>query len=204
MEPRFGGVAAALRGFRPPCFPTLFETCASVLPFQQLSLDAGTAIVGRLVERFGPSLTLPHQSRFAFPPAEAIADASPEALRAVGLSRAKGASLQALARLTLDGTLEVERLRALPTAAALETLRALPGIGPWSASLILLRGLRRMDVFPEGDVGAARNLTALLGLPNLLTPAETSAFAARFGDRRGYLYFLCLGGQLLSRGLVRQ
>jgi DNA-3-methyladenine glycosylase II len=204
MEPRFAAVAAALRGFRPPCFPTLFETCASVLPFQQLSLDAGTAIVGRLVERFGPSLTLLDQSWFAFPPAEAIADASPEVLRAVGLSRAKGASLQALARLTLDGTLEVERLRALPTAAALETLRALPGIGPWSASLILLRGLRRMDVFPEGDVGAARNLTALLGLPNVLTPAETSAFAARFGDRRGYLYFLCLGGQLLSRRLMQK
>jgi DNA-3-methyladenine glycosylase II len=100
--------------------------------------------------------------------------------------------------------LEVERLQALPTAAALEALRALPGIGPWSASLILLRGLRRMDVFPEGDVGAARNLTALLGLPNVLTPAETSAFAARFGDRRGYLYFLCLGGQLLSRRLMQK
>jgi DNA-3-methyladenine glycosylase II len=57
MDPRFGVVGAALRGFRPPCFPTLFETCASVLPFQQFSLDAGTAIVGPLVGRFGSSLT---------------------------------------------------------------------------------------------------------------------------------------------------
>ena len=202
VEPRFAPVAIALRGFRPPCFPTLFETCAAVLPFQQLSLDAGTAIVGRLVELFGPSLTLLDRSWFAFPPPEVIVAVSPEELRAVGLSRAKTASLQTLARLTLDGTLQAERLRALPTAAALEALRALPGIGPWSAGLILLRGLRRMDVFPEGDVGAARNLTALLKLPIPLTPAEASAFAARFGDRRGYLYFLCLGGQLLSRGLI--
>ena len=204
VEPRLAPVANALRGFRPPCFPTLFETCAAVLPFQQLSLDAGTAIAGRLVERFGPSLTLFDRSWFAFPPPEVIVDVSPEELRAVGLSRAKATSLQTLARLTLDGTLRVERLQALPTTGALETLRALPGIGPWSASLILLRGLRRMDVFPEGDVGAARNLTALLGLPNLLTPAEASAFAARFGGRRGYLYFLCLGGQLLTRGLIQE
>jgi hypothetical protein len=59
-----------------------------------------------------------------------------------------------------------------------------------------------MEVFPAGDVGAARNLTALLSLPTPLTPAEASAFAARFGDYRGYLYFLGLGAQLLSRGLI--
>ena len=78
IEPRLASVATALRGFRPPCFPTLFETCAAVLPFQQLSLDAGTAIVGRLVERFGSSLTLLDQRWFAFPPPEAIAGASPQ------------------------------------------------------------------------------------------------------------------------------
>jgi DNA-3-methyladenine glycosylase II len=202
MEPRLAAVASALRGFRPPCFPTLFETCAAVLPFQQLSLDAGTAIVVRLVERFGPSLTLFDQPWLAFPPPEAIADASPETLHAAGLSRAKAAALQTIARLILDGTLDIARVQALPTDDALETLRALPGIGPWSAGLILLRGLRRMDVFPAGDIGAARNLTALLRLSTPLTPAAASAFAARFGDRRGYLYVLGLGAQLLSRGVI--
>lgn len=39
--------------------------------------------------------------------------------------------------------------------------------------------------------------------PNLLTPAEASDFAARFGERRGYLYFVAFGGQLLSRGLIQ-
>jgi DNA-3-methyladenine glycosylase II len=85
---------------------------------------------------------------------------------------------------------------------ALAELQTLPGIGPWSAGLVLLRGLRRMDVFPAGDVGAARNLPALLGLSEGWSPADASAFAARFGDRRGYLYFLGLGAQLLSRGLI--
>lgn len=203
MEPRLAPVATALHGFRPPCFPTLFETFAAVIPFQQLSLDAGTAIVGRLVEAFGTA----HPDErwwFTFPTPEAVAAGSPKALRATGLSRAKVASLQALARLGSDGTLAAMELDQRSSDDARAALRGLPGIGPWSAGLVLLRGLRRMDVFPAGDVGAARSLTALLELPSPLTPAQASAIAGRFGDRRGYLYFLCLGSQLLATDEVRE
>jgi hypothetical protein len=62
--------------------------------------------------------------------------------------------------------------------------------------------LRRLDSFPAGDVGAARNLTALIEPPVPFTPATASAFADRFGDRRGYLYFLALGEHLRARGLL--
>ncbi len=202
IEPRLAPVTDALYGFRTPCFPTLFETCASVIPFQQLSLDAGTAIVGRLVERFGQAVTISDQRWFSFPSPDTIAGAPPTDLRASGLSAAKTTSLQALARLTISGELDAERLRALPTPEAFAALRTLPGIGPWSAGLIPLRGLRRLDSFPAGDVGAARNLTALIEPPVPFTPATASAFAARFGDRRGYLYFLALGEQLRARGLL--
>lgn len=202
VEPQLAAVLEVLDGFRTPCFPTLFETCAAVIPFQQLSLDAGTAIVGRLVERFGHSIPLFNQSWFSFPTPDSIAIAPSSELRETGLSATKASALQALAQLTIDGTLDAERLRTLPTTEALASLRTLPGIGPWSAGLILLRGLRRLDSFPEGDVGAARNLTALYAPPRPFTPATASACAARFGDQRGYLYFLGLGEQLRRRGLL--
>lgn len=202
QDSRLAPVLHALDGFRTPCFPTLFETCASVLPFQQLSLDAGTAIVGRIVEGFGVQMLLDGTPWFCFPSPAAIAGADPARLRETGLSRSKVTALQGLARLIADGSLSSEHLRALPTPEAIAALRALPGIGPWSANLILLRGFRRLDVFPEGDVGAARNLTELIQAPQLLTPADASAFAARFGDQRGYLYFLALGNQLRAKGLL--
>lgn len=191
-----------MHGFRTPCFPTLFKTCASVLPFQQLSIDAGLAILGRVVEASGRQVVIDDQAWFGFPTPEAIASADPTALRQTGLSAPKVAALQALARLASAGAFDAAALRAMPAPQALAALRALPGIGPWSAGLVLLRGLRRLDIFPSGDVGAARNLTALLGAPDPFTPASTCAFADQFGDRKGYLYFLALGAQLQARGLL--
>jgi DNA-3-methyladenine glycosylase II len=78
-------------------------------------------------------------------------------------------------------------------------LVALSGIGPWSASVILLRGLGRLDVFPPGDVGAVRGLTRLMGLPD---GPSLDRIVERFGDRKGYLYFFSLGKALLVKGLV--
>jgi 3-methyladenine DNA glycosylase/8-oxoguanine DNA glycosylase len=196
---RLRPTAQALRGMRPPRFPEIFEAFANVVPFQQLSLDAGVAIVSRLVERFGERLAHDGRGFYAFPKAKAIAGARIEALRACGLSLGKAESIRSLARLIESGELSAEKLAGMSTDDALETLVDLPGIGPWSAGLVLLRGLGRLDVFPSGDVGAERGLRTLLR-----AGARTSLkrIVARFGDRRGYLYFCALGGNLLARGLI--
>jgi DNA-3-methyladenine glycosylase II len=202
QEPRFATVARSLAGFRVPCFADLWETCLSVIPFQQLSLDAGTAILGRIVERWGPAVEIDGAVRRAMPDPSVIAETAPDALRDVGLSGAKARALQSLAREALAGRLDRALYTSLTTDEARRELVKLPGIGPWSADVILLRGLRRVDLFPPGDTGSARGVTALLGLPDLLTPAQAAAYAERFGELRGYLYFLSLGQQLITRGLV--
>ena len=67
----------------------------------------------------------------------------------------------------------------------------LPGIGPWTADYVLLRGLGRLDVFPSGDVGAAHTLGRILG--RVIEPPDAVRFAARFAPLRGMLYFCMLG-----------
>ncbi len=199
-EPRLRPTAIALRGMRPPRFTDLFETFANVVPFQQVSLDAGIAIVGRMVERFGEHVEYDDRRFHAFPTAAAIADARVETLRACGLSLRKAHALRQVARTIASGDLTAATLSSLSTKDALVTLTELVGIGPWSAALVLLRGLGRLDVFPPGDVGAARGLGAVMHLP-----PGALAFQQvldRFGDRRGYLYFCALGGALLARGLI--
>jgi DNA-3-methyladenine glycosylase II len=200
-EPRLRGTARALRGARPPRFSTLFEAFVNVVPFQQVSLDAGVAVSGRLVESFGARLDLDGRRFHASPTAEAVAGARLSALRRCGLSATKAASLRGAARAIASGALDEDALAAMSTDEALRRLTSLPGIGPWSAGLVLLRGLGRLDVFPAGDAGAARGLGALLGIapgPRLARAIE------RFGDARGYLYFCSLGASLLAKGLIHE
>jgi 3-methyladenine DNA glycosylase/8-oxoguanine DNA glycosylase len=189
----------ALRGMRPPRFASLFEAFARVIPFQQLSLDAGVAIVARMVRRLGQSLEHDGHRYYAFPTSKAVAAARLESLQACGLSARKAQTLRDLARAVESGALREEQLSSMSTPEALRTLIASPGIGPWSAALVLLRGLGCTDVFPPGDVGAARGLRALMrrGPHAPLTP-----IIERFGEHRGYLYFCALGGSLLSKGLI--
>src|SRR5690606_32959549 len=133
------------------------------------------------------------------PTPQRVADARLDRLRACGLSARKAATLRTLARLVAAGEVSEAELQALPSEQALAVLRALPGIGPWSAALVLLRGLGRLDVFPPGDVGARRTLRALLGLA---PDDDVEAVMERFGPLRGYVYFCGLGAALLRRGLI--
>jgi DNA-3-methyladenine glycosylase II len=184
---------------RPPRFPSLFEAFARVIPFQQLSLDAGVSIVARLVERFGVEFLRDGEKYFAFPEAATIATARIDSLRRCGLSARKAEVLRDLARMIGEGQLKESALESMATQEALRTLTELPGIGLWSASVVLLRGLGRLDVFPPGDVGAARGLRMVMGLK---ADANIDAIVERFGDYRGYLYFHVLGGSLMKTGLI--
>ena len=120
-------------------------------------------------------------------------------LQACGLSLKKAQTLQAMARAIDAGELSEHTLARMETGEALERLVQLPGVGPWTAGLVLLRGLGRIDVFPSGDSGAARSLRKLIPIDE---QASIDGTVASFGDARGYLYFCCLGASLLEKGLV--
>jgi len=197
-EPRLATIAAGLRGMRPPRFAALFEAFASIVPFQQVSLDAGVAIMRRLVDRFGESLDHEGRRYRAFPTAHVIASARLDAIAECGMSRRKAETLHRVARAIEGGELTEAALARTRTADAIHRLSELPGIGPWTASVVLLRGLRRLDTFPAGDVGAARGLHVL----TRLAPRPLERMIERFGEERGYLYFCALGGALLARGLI--
>lgn len=88
---------------------------------------------------------------------------SPEQLLKVksfaGISAAKLETLHGLARAALSGVLDAERLNALPQEQALEELQQLRGIGPWTASHMLLRGASAQDALPLQEPRVLRAFT---------------------------------------------
>jgi DNA-3-methyladenine glycosylase II len=199
-DPMLRVTVHSLRGMRPPRFTDLFESFASVIPFQQLSLDAGISILGKFVDRFGEHVSYRGRRYSAFPNAGTISAADVEELQSCGLSLKKSQSLVHIARTIHAGQLDERMLSRMQTSEAMEALVKVPGVGPWTAGLVLLRGLGRIDVFPSGDAGAARGLRSLLKLD---PTSDVDEVAQRFGEHRGCLYFCCLGASLLAKGSIR-
>ncbi len=158
-----------------------FGLLARVIVGQQISARAATAIFARLRGLMG-----------ADAPAEAVARASDDELRAVGLSRNKIASLRDLAERTLDGRLELDRLDELPDEEVAAQLVAVRGIGPWTADLFLLGALGREDVLPAGDLRLRSVVRAAYGLGALPTEREVRELGERWRPHRSlataYLY----------------
>lgn len=196
-SPRLASLAQRLRGARPPRFPDLFESFCRIIPYQQVSIEAGSTLVARLVERLGRRLETDAGPVWGFPHAATIADAGDDDFDGLGLSRTKVAALREAARRIASGALSESALTALPTPRALQELDALPGVGPWTAALLLLRGLGRTEVFPQADVGALKGLRRVLG-----EDAPLAAIIEAAGNRRGYLYFYALAAKLVEKGVV--
>lgn len=184
-------IAFALRGLKPPRYPTLWEACAHAILFQQISIFAAAAIMRRAVEALGEPIAAGGVRTIVFPPPERWLGARQSVLRAAGLSANKVGHVRATAAAFLEGSVDEARLDAMPTPEAAKRLCELQGIGPWSAALVLLRGMGRLDTFPLRDSGVARNLRLLAG-----HGVDEAALLEQLGPSRGMLYYHLLLARL--------
>ena len=156
-------LARRMRGLKPPRYPTLFEACANTILFQQVSLQAASAIMRRLLMAVGTPVEHDGMTLVAFPSAEQFLRADAAAIRAAGVSDGKLTTLRRAGEAVASGVLDEVALNELPSADAARVLRGIKGIGPWTAAVILLRGLGRLDIFPGGDSGVAANVARVAG-----------------------------------------
>jgi DNA-3-methyladenine glycosylase II len=181
-----------MRGVRPPRYPTLWEACVNAIVFQQVSLVAASTIMGRLTMGLGEPVERGGVRLFRFPGVGQIQRAPDSLLRAAGLSAAKLATLRRVGDALEGGALEELRLEDCPSPEAAALLRGIKGIGPWTAAVILLRGLGRLDVFPANDTSVARNLALVGGS----APRDVTSALEALGPERGMLYYHLLLARL--------
>jgi DNA-3-methyladenine glycosylase II len=160
---------------------THFGTLVRAIVYQQLAGRAAAAIHGRLLAALGDD-----------PRPEALLALSDEQMRAAGLSRNKTASLRDLAAKVLDGTVVLS-----PRGLARESddeivarLSAVRGIGPWTAEMFLLFQLRRLDVWPVGDLGVRRGYGLAWQVPEP-TAKELKPLGEAFRPYRSVAAWYC-------------
>jgi DNA-3-methyladenine glycosylase II len=191
----------AFIGFKPPRYPTIFEALLNAISCQQVSLDVGMMLLNRLVQNFGRSAPT-DPSAHACPSAVDLASVSPGALRSFGYSQNKERAILELSRSVASGELDLESIRGLDDAAALEKLLAIRGVGRWSAEYALLRGMGRLNIFPGDDVGGWNNLKKHLRLRTRPDYAKTRKLMAPWKNYAGLLYLHFLLDGLSSRGIL--
>lgn len=135
-----GRVQRAFPGFFTAGFPSPWEAGVSGLLSHRSSVKQAAATRKVLSQRHGEAVNGVH----VIP--------TPRVLLALksfpSIPERKLASLHALARAAMDGELDAETLRALPVDEALARLERIHGVGPWTASHLLLRGASVQDALP--------------------------------------------------------
>ncbi|MEI7447510.1 MAG: Ada metal-binding domain-containing protein [Burkholderiales bacterium] len=173
-----GPLAAGHEGLRLPGAFDGFEIVVRAILGQQITVKHARTLAGRFAAAFGEPRPTPWSAlSHAFPSAASIADRDPAEIAALGVIRTRARTIVSLAR-----AIAHEGLRLEPdgdAAATLERLRAVPGIGDWTAQYLAMRALGWPDAFPAADVGVMKAL-------GVKTPREALAAAEAWRPWRGY------------------
>jgi AraC family transcriptional regulator of adaptative response / DNA-3-methyladenine glycosylase II len=173
-DPVLGPLVVTHAGLRVPGSVDPHEIVVRAIVGQQVSVAGAATVVGRLVAAHGRPLGFADPAlTHVFPTVERLAEADPEGL---SMPRARGAALVGVCRALAEGDLVLDP--GIDRAGIRQALCARPGIGPWTAAYIAMRGLGDPDVMLAGDLGV-RHAVAALGGDDRPREIERAAHAWR-------------------------
>ena len=152
-----GPLAKRRPGLRVPGAFDGFEMAVRAILGQQVTVAGASTLAGRFAAAFGDAIETPHAALTTlFPTAARVADLAPGQIARIGMPAARARTIAALASAVAE-----ERVVLAPNAeieSTLDALRALPGIGEWTAQYIAMRALSWPDAFPHTDLGVMKAL----------------------------------------------
>ena len=160
-------------GLRVPGALDGFELAVRAVLGQQITVAGARTLAQRLVDQFGEPIATPWpELTRLFPSPAALAAATSDEMGQLGIVRQRQAAIVGLAKAVTSG---LQLHGGADVAATVEALKAISGIGDWTAQYIAMRALRWPDAFPSGDVA----LHKILGVQGLKAPARLAETASQ-------------------------
>lgn len=164
----------------PGCFDP-FEMAVRAVVGQQITVAAARTLMARLAGALGKPVETPFPGlNVAFPLAGDICvleEPVEDRLGPLGITSRRARTIRRLAEALQSGALTLSP--HTDPAREMETLLALPGIGPWTVQYLAMRALAWPDAFPDTDHGVKKALTGM-------TPGQILALSREWSPWRSY------------------
>ena len=170
-------------GLRPVCFYSPYEAAAWAIIGNRIRIPQAAKVKARMAEELGEAVEIHGELEYAFP--------GPERLTRLGefpgLSGRKAGYLRSLGQAATEGRLDAKRLRLMSGGDALAELEELPGIGPFSSGLILLRGVGAPDELPAKEPRLRQAVAMAYGLDESPEDADLEKIAEAWRPYRTWV-----------------
>lgn len=167
QDPILGAAIDRIGHIERAVIPNLFTALVNSIAGQQISSKALATVWGRLCDSLGEITP------------ETVLTAGESGLRACGMSGRKANYMLTAAHAVQDGMLSIHSLVDKSDEEVIKTLTALPGVGRWTAEMLLIFSLERPDVLASDDFGIRKGLCRLYGLQEL-TRAQFAEYRTRY------------------------
>jgi len=187
-DKKLGAAMDRIGRIRRPIIPAPFTALISSVVSQQISKKAAATVWGRLQEAVG-----------VISPG-AIDSADLSVIQACGMSARKAGYIKGIARAAITGQVDFQALPAMEDGEIIASLTALPGVGVWTAEMLLIFSLNRLNVFSYSDLAIRRGIRNLYGLKEL-TREHFEQYRARYSPYCSVasLYLWELSGQTQAK-----
>ena len=138
--------------------PDLFTALVSSIVHQQISNKAGATVWGRVLQLLGTVTP------------ETVTVASLEAIQHCGMSFRKAGYIKSIGSAVASGELDLAELPSLPDSEVISCLSGQPGIGVWTAEMLMIFSMQRPDVVSWHDLAIRRGMMNLYGQAELTRP----------------------------------
>jgi DNA-3-methyladenine glycosylase II len=181
-----GALQRSYAGLRPVLFWSPYEAAAWTIIGHRIRITQAARIKQRLAQELGDEVVVHGERLHAFP--------SPQRLVSMagfpGLFARKIDYLHGIAEAAVGGLLNAGRLRSLSREDAQAELKRLPGIGDFSAELILVRGAGDPDYFSRSERRLHRAMTDAYSFPATPSVEKLGAIAEEWRPYRSWVSVL--------------